>query len=58
MPNLTVGENIPRRLSDMQTHVTSFVNGVTRFKRTVATHLLVFMISHESRDRKPYALPV
>ncbi len=54
----SVGENIPRQLSDLRSQVTPFVRGVTRFKRTAATHLLVFMISHESRDRKPYALPV
>ena len=34
------------------------VKGITRSKCTAATHLMVFMISHERRDRKPYALPV
>jgi hypothetical protein len=27
-------------------------------KRAVATHLLIFMISEEVRNRKPYAIPV
>ena len=53
-----VSENIPRQLSDLRSKTTQFVKGATRFMRTAATHLLVFMISHESRDRKPYALPV
>ena len=50
--------NIPRQLSDLRSECTHFVKGITRFKRTAATHLMVFMISHEHRDRKPYALPV
>lgn len=53
-----VGINIPRQLADLRSRCTQFVKGVTRSKRTAATHLMVFMISHERRDRKPYALPV
>ena len=29
-----------------------------RFRRKPATHVFVFMISSELRDKKPYALPV
>lgn len=54
----TVGINIPRQLTDLRTRTTQFVKGVTRLRRVAATHLLIFMISHESRNQKPYALPV
>ena len=50
--------NIPRQLSSLQQRVTTFIRGVTRHKRTAATHILVFMISPEERCLKPYALPV
>ena len=36
----------------------SLCSGLYRQKRTAATHVLVVMISTESRSRKPYALPV
>jgi len=32
--------------------------GLSRQKRTAATHLFVVMISPEGRQRKPYALPI
>lgn len=50
--------NIPRKLTNLRPHATLFVKGVTRIRRTAATHLLVFTISHESRSQKPYALPI
>jgi hypothetical protein len=50
--------NIPRKLTDLRARATQFVKGVTRLRRVAATHLLVFMISHESRNQKPYALPI
>ena len=36
----------------------AFLQGVYRFRRTVATHIFVLMISPEQRDRKPYVVPV
>ena len=54
----TVGQNVPRQLTNLRARATQFVKGVTRLRRVAATHLLVFMISHESRNKKPYALPV
>ena len=51
-------ENIPRRLTTIRQRVTTFIRGTTRHKRTAATHVLVFMISPEERNQKPYALPV
>ena len=50
--------NIPRQLTDLRVRATQFAKEVTRLRRTAATHLLVFMISHESRNQKPYALPI
>ena len=55
---VSIGVNIPRQLHELRSRCKVFVKGVTRAKRTAATHLMLFMISHERRDRKPYALPV
>jgi len=38
--------------------MTSLVKGVTHHHRTAATHILVFMISHEEQWKRPYAIPV
>ena len=35
-----------------------FVKEVVRHQRNSATHILVFMITPEERNKKPYALPV
>ena len=53
-----LAENIPRQLTDLRSRAVSFIEGCTRMRRIPATHLLVFMISPESRDKKPYAIPV
>ena len=51
-------DNIPSQLCSFQRKLVCFIKGVTRHRRTPATHILVFMISSEDRRRKPYALPV
>lgn len=51
-------ENIPRILQTIRQKAISFVKGVVRHQRTAATHVLVFMISNEERNKKPYALPI
>lgn len=51
-------ENIPNQLQVIRRTLAAFIKGVTRQQRTAATHILVFMISEETRRRKPYALPV
>ena len=51
-------ENIPRILQTIRQKANSFVKGVVRHQRTAATHVLVFMISNEERNKKPYALPI
>ena len=53
-----LAENIPRKLTDLRSGAVSFIEGCTRMRRIAATHLLVFMISPESRNKKPYAIPV
>ena len=51
-------ENIPHSLQTIRQKATAFVKGVVRHQRTAATHVLVFMISNEERNKKPYALPI
>jgi len=51
-------DNIPRQLSNIRDKVVAFITGLTRHQRTPATHVLVFMISNEERNKKPYALPI
>lgn len=53
-----VAENLPQTFSSVRKRLGVFIKGVTRHKRTAATHLLVFMISPEERNKKPYAIPV
>lgn len=50
--------NIPRRLATIRQRVVTFIRGTARHRRTAATHVLVFMVSPEERNQKPYALPV
>ena len=51
-------ENFSRSLPLIRQKATVFVKGVVNHQRTAATHVLVFMISCEERNKKPYALPV
>ena len=53
-----VEKNIPRHLATIRKRVTIFIQAASRHRRTAATHVLVFMISPEERNQKPYALPV
>lgn len=50
--------NAPRQLCTFRNSYLKFLQSVYRFHRVAATHIFVFMISPEQRDRKPYALPV
>ena len=54
----SVRRNIPHKLSEIKVALKKIVKGVYLYRRTVATHVLVIMISTESRNTKPYALPV
>ena len=42
----------------LKTPLKEYTKGMTDKKRTAATHLMIFMISDEARNTKPYALPV
>ena len=50
--------NIPRRLTAIRQRLSAIVKALYRWKRTAASHVFVFMISSELRNKKPYALPV
>lgn len=50
--------NLPKDLSMLRQELETYVKGVYSKKREAASHLLVFMISDELRDFKPYAIPV
>lgn len=50
--------NVPRRLAALRKRLTLMTKGLSRHKRTAATHVFVFMISTEDRAKKPYALPI
>ena len=53
-----IQDNIPSQLKEIRQKLIMFIKGVTRHQRIPATHVVVFMISNEERDKKPYALPV
>lgn len=50
--------NCARSLNSLQGRLQAFVSSVSRHKRTAAPHILVTMISPDSRNKKPYAVPV
>ncbi|XP_065893244.1 uncharacterized protein [Dysidea avara] len=51
-------QNIPRRLVDIRQKLCKIIKRISHYRRTPATHVFVIMISSESRNKKPYALPV
>jgi len=56
--NMLQDQNIPRKLSGIRPALCNVIKRVAHFRRTPATHVFIMMISSETRDRKPYALPV
>lgn len=50
--------NVAGKLTSIQQKLLQFTKRITYFKRIPATHVFVFMISPETHDRKPYAIPV
>ncbi len=50
--------NVPRRLEALRSKLMTLAKGVSKYRRTKATHIFVFMISPEQRLFKPYAIPV
>ena len=53
-----VVENIAKSLASLRRQMTSFVKALSKHQRETASHIFVLMISSESRNRKPYALPL
>ena len=53
-----VKENFAANLISTRVSLEEAVKKLIRHQRTAATHIMVFMISTESRNHKPYALPV
>ena len=57
LPRSTHG-NIKAEVSTLRNQLLNYVKSLYGEKRTAATHLFVFMIADESRNVKPYAVPV
>lgn len=53
-----VQDNFARKLNLVKEQLLDVIKRLSKHQRTEATHILVFMISPESRNRKPYALSV
>ena len=51
------GDNNVNLLS-VKSNILSYLKGLYKKNRVAATHILVFMIADELRNRKPYAVPV
>lgn len=45
-------------LLSLKSSLLKYIKDLYSKKRTAATHLLMFMIADELRNRKPYAIPV
>ena len=50
--------NVAGYLCSLRGRLAEAVKLITKHQRTEATHIFVFVISSETRNRKPYALPV
>ena len=57
-PNDFVDEDVPNCLKSFCSDLTQFIKNVVVHQREPATHVFVFMISPEERNKKPYALPI
>lgn len=53
-----VRDNFQRQLHSTKERLTDAVRRLSKHERTAATHVMVFMVSPEGRQRQPYALPV
>jgi len=51
-------KNIPEKLTNIRAALCGLIKQTSHFRRTPATHVFVLMVSSETRDKKPYALPV
>ena len=55
---LETAHDVNEDLQEFRTSLLLYTKQLFMKKRVAATHLMVFMIADESRNRKPYALPV
>ena len=53
-----VPSQVQRALTLLKVDLQTFTRNVFKKKRVPASHFMVFMISSERRNKKPYALPV
>ncbi len=54
----TVHSNVPKQLADLREELLPYLKNLFLKHCDVASHLLIFMISDEKRNMKPYAIPV
>lgn len=57
-PELFCRHNVPRKLTEIRSKLSDVFRRIVHFQRSPATHVFVFMVSSEARNKKPYALPV
>ena len=53
-----VNDNVAKQLGNIRGELSDAIKRLSKHKRTVATHIFVFMISPEKRNFKPYGLPI
>ena len=51
-------QNVARKLTDIRNLLLNAMKKLSKYQRKAATHIFVFIISSETRQNKPYALPV
>jgi len=50
--------NVPSKLTNVRMELCEVVKRIAHFRRNPATHVFVMMVSSETREKKPYSLPV
>ena len=51
-------QNVPRKLTTIKSNLSNVIGRTVHFRRSPATHTFVFMVSSETRIKKPHSLPV
>ena len=51
-------QNVPRKLTTIKSNLSNVIRRTVHFRRRPATHIFVFMVSSETRIKKPYSLLV
>lgn len=51
-------KNVPEKITNIRATLSGLIKRTSHFRRTPATHVFVLMVSSETCDKKPYALPV